>query len=736
MADAKQDKKQEKANPSSEGFGFKQSPLGFDKNEVNLYINKLKKQMKEQQQEYEMRIDNMRKNLEDAHDEQNAAKAAAQPSQPAQIIGNTDADVIKAVNEAKAEAKKESDAKIMELRKQVLDERRNVAKLDKECAMAQMSEKKVREEYAKLKEKYKAAKKAGGGGKAVVTSNADEVLDEALKLAQEVKTAADAYVKASVESVNAYKAKVEAELKARSEKLSAAKKQLDDETAKAKAENENAKKSMKEIADKIAAVTGSLSGFAASFDAVNAQISTVTSSIDAVTGQFGSVSAQINEATESIGNVTKQFGSVSAQINAATESIGGVTKQFDSVSQQITAAAQNIGNVTRQFGTVTDNINKVNETIGGVSKEFEGVSGKLTAAKDSFGSVSEALGKAKTTFGDVTKAVSDTKNGIDGIKTGAEAAAALTSADKAAGGADAETLTSVSAAIEAATAAITAEITLPEFKTSFDSAKLDELKKKLKVETTYEGGEAFDDEDEDEDILSSIEIDDIPEAPVPSDEELMADLPAVEPEPEPVKPAPQPVKAPEAPKKAEKKASLDDDLSDFFITPTTEDSSSLINTTGVGAIDDFTLDAEPEPLGEDFDLAPNDLTAAPDKGMDLGDDIFDMAINPVGADDDTLSNMMAEQKVKDEEGDFMLTPAEIQDEYKAGGTGNKFGDDFGEFADLFAAGSAETSAEAPKKKPAAFRQSSNSDDPFNFGMEGSGDDTDMSADSDLSDLLL
>ena len=45
MADSKQEKSKQGKDTSSEGFGFKQSPLGFDKNEVNLYINKLKKQM-------------------------------------------------------------------------------------------------------------------------------------------------------------------------------------------------------------------------------------------------------------------------------------------------------------------------------------------------------------------------------------------------------------------------------------------------------------------------------------------------------------------------------------------------------------------------------------------------------------------------------------------------------------------------------------------------------------------
>ena len=712
MADPKKDKQQEKNNPSSEGFGFKQSPLGFDKNEVNLYINKLKKQMKEQELEYETRINNMRKNLEDAHDESNAAKAAAQAAPVAPtIIGNTDADVKKAVDEAV----KEANAKIMDLRKQVLDARRNEAKFDKDCAMAQMSEKKVREEYAKLKEKYNNVKKSAGGGKAVVTSNADEVLAEACKMAEEVMESANAYAKASVESVNAYKAKVEAELKARSEKLEAAKKQLDEQTAKAAAENENAKKSMKEIAEKIAAVTGQLGSFAASFDAVNTQITAVTGQIDAVTGQFGTVTQQINDATAAIDGVSKQFDDVSKQMNTAVESIGGITKTMTTAAESIT----------------------------GVTQQFADVSGKLTGAKDAFGSVTETLDKAKTSFADVTKTVADTKTGIDGIKASAGEAEKLTAGTASAGGADAAALTSVGEAIAAATGAISAELTLPEFKASFDKAKLEELKKKLKIETTYEGGATFDDDDEEDDlILTSVEIDEIPAAPVPSDDELMADLPDLEPVSAPVPEAkPEPVKAaPKAESKPAKK--IDDDLSDFMITPTTDDDDMssgmpLINTKGVGAIDDFTLDSAPENLGPDFDLAPNDLTAVPDKGSDLGEDIFDMAINPVDADDDTLGKMMAEKKAADEMGDFELTPAEIKDEYKPSSPAYVANDDFGEFADLFAAGSAETTAPAEKKKPAAFRQSGqNNDDPFNFGMDDGMDDADMSADSDLSDLLL
>ena len=76
MADAKQDKNKDKKEPNSEGFGFKTAMGGFDKNEVNLYINKLKKQMKEQEIEFERRIANLQTNLEDAHKESAQAKNA------------------------------------------------------------------------------------------------------------------------------------------------------------------------------------------------------------------------------------------------------------------------------------------------------------------------------------------------------------------------------------------------------------------------------------------------------------------------------------------------------------------------------------------------------------------------------------------------------------------------------------------------------------------------------------
>ncbi len=680
MSDAKQNKNQQEKTTSSEGFGFKQSPLGFDKNEVNLYINKLKKQMKEQQQEYEERLDNMRKNLEDAHDESNAAKAAARTAQAA-----VDPAAIAAANKDKAdlaetqklveEMKKANEAKVLELRKLVLDERRNVAKLDKECAMAQMSEKKVREEYAKLKDKYVAIKKSGGGAKAVLNSNADEVIEEACKIAKEIIGEAKEYAKKAADEINNYKAKVESELKARSEKLAEAKKSLDEQRAKAEVENVVAKEGMKKIAEKIAAVTSQLGTFAGSFDAVNAQIAEVTGKINDVTGSFGSVSKSINDAAEKI----------------------------DSFAQQ-----------------------------------FDGVKQQLSGAKDEFAGISGSLEAAKTSFATVTKSVEDTKSGIDALRTGAEEASKLTASPAAS---DTAALGAASGAIDAASADISVELKLPELDESkFDESRFEALKSKLKVETTYEGGTA-DDDDDDDDIISSIEIDEIPVRNEPTDEELMADIQHLAPEetaaPEEKE---EPVEKEESVpvKKEEPKAEPTDDFESLFVAPPADDDMSasipLVNTAGVGAVDDFTLETKPD-TAPDFDLAPNDLTAAPDKGSDLGEDIFDMAINPVDADDNTLNDMLASKAAQDAMDDFMLTPSSGNEEKKAEkSTAN---DDFGEFADLFAAGSTQTTAEPPKKKPASFRQPANkSDDMWNFGSENGGDDNDMSSDSDLSDLLL
>ena len=111
-----------------------------------------------------------------------------------------------------------------------------------------------------------------------------------------------------------------------------------------------------------------------------------------------------------------------------------------------------------------------------------------------------------------------------------------------------------------------------------------------------------------------------------------------------------------------------------------------------------------------------------------------MAINPVGTDDDTLNNMMAEAEAAANAGDFELTPANIN-KSNDGNAADDLSSDFGEFADLFAAGSSETTAPVEKKGMAPFRKPvTDDDDPFNFGGDSGSDDSDLSADSTLSEI--
>lgn len=698
MADAKQNKnKSAAAESSSEGFGFKQSPLGFDKNEVNLYINKLKKQMKEQQIEFDTRIKTLEINLQNAQKETNDAKNAQRAAE--QASGGAPAAPA-AAPQASDESKKiienlkeESDKKIMELRKLVLDERRNVAKLDKECASAQMSEKRIREEYEKLKNRYLDLKKAGSGGKAVATSNAAELLDEAAAYAEEIINAAKAYSEQTVAAVNKYKSDVEAELKERSAKLVSAKEKIDAEAKKAEGDKNAAEAQIKAVTEKIAALTGIFDSFAGQFDSVNEQI--------------GKVTSQINSVTDSFGSVTKQITSV--------------TGQFDAMSEQITSATAKISDTSKQMCEATKQIGEASKQLDGFAESFE---------------------SAKTGISGMSKAVTDTKNSIDNVKQSVNSAKEAAEGQKASA-IDTAALTSAAADLSVDFSSVSAKLELPVFDTAkFSKARLDDIKKKLKVETSYEGGEAAVEEEEefldDSEIISSIQVDSV--ATMPSDEELMADTPDVVSTPELSEAAPvevaeeKAVATPSAPK--EEKAEMSSDFEDFFVTAPS--ATPLENRAGVGAIEGFTLEKEPEPAGADFDIAPNDLTAKPDKGADLGDDIFDMAINPVGADDDTLSNMMADAEAAARAGDFELTPSNINANAKDDTGSNDMSSDFGEFADLFAAGSAETTAPTEKKGKAPFRQttSTSDDDLWNFGSDSKGDDSDLTADSDLSDLLL
>ena len=705
MADSKQDKSKQGKDTSSEGFGFKQSPLGFDKNEVNLYINKLKKQMKEQQLDFETRLSNLQINLEAAQKETNEAKnakraaeqAAANASAP--VIQDSSEETKKVIDDLKAE----SDKKIMDLRKLVLDERRNVARLDKECATAQMSEKKIRAEFEKLKEKYRNTKKSAAGGKAVTTTNADEIIDEAGAYAKEIIEAAKAFSLETTEAVNKYKAEVEAQIKDRTDKLSDAKKKLEERVKKAEEEKAAAQAQAKEIADKFAALAGVFDSFAGQFDNVNSQIEKVTSQIESVTGRFGEITSAVSDAAKQIDSVTGKFGEITTAVTDAA-------KQIDTASAQI----------------------------------------------DEFG---KSLDDAKSDMSGITAAVDSAKNEIGGGKNSIEEAASL--AGKGGVSVDLSEIAAIGSEIEAAAAAITAELKLPKLDESkFSGERLEEIKKKLKVETTYEdAGNSEEEEDEfdDTDIISSIQIDSAP-SQVPSDDDLMADTPDVitapvvetsaekpeEKKPEEAKKAPEVNVQPEKPAENEDKPEMDSSFEDFFVTSPKSDAEDdmssaipLINSEGVGAIDDFSLDSAPEPIGGDFELMPNDLTAAPEKGADLGEDIFDMAINPVDSNDDTLSKMISEAEAAEKANDFELTPASINMDSKEENKSD-MSSDFGEFADLFAAGSSETTAPTPKKEKPPFRQpaSNSSDDLWSFGSEGKSDDSDLSSDSDLSDLLL
>ncbi len=712
MADAKKDNKNnQQKEPNSEGFGFKRVMGGFDVNEVNLYINKLRKQMKEQETELERRISNLQANLEEAHkeaaqaksDKKSAEQAAANASAP--IIKDSSEETKKLIDQLKAE----SDKKIMELRKSVLDERRNVAKFDKECAMAKMSEKKVREEYDKLKEKYHELKKKGGGasaapGKAVATSNADEVMAEAGAYAKEIIAAAKNYAQQAVMAADKYKADVEAELKERSDKLARIKEKLDAQIKQTQSEQAASAAQMKDFTGKIGSLSALFESFAQQFDSVNSQINGVTSNID---------------------NICRQFSETSGQISSVAQQINDTTSQIDTVSRQISETSLKINDASKKIGETTEIVNEASRKMNGFT---------------------EALNGTKSDIDVITRLVDDTKSRIDGAKTGvAEAQAAASSQVSSA---DLSPIAKIGEELTLATGALKAKFELPKFDDSkFSDAKFDAIRKKFRIETRIEQTDApaseaeadDDDEFEESDIISSISIDS-PDTDIPSDDDLMADMPDVitppifeeTPAPEPVKPAPAkaaaPVSKPDLASKTERPG-LDSDFEDFFLTEPKDDDMSgeipLINMEGVGVIDDFNLDATPDPISSDFDITPIDKTARPTKGNDLGADIYDMAIDPTGTDDDTLANMMADADEADRAANVDLTPADLN--FREEDTLPTGMDDFGEFADLFAAGSSQTVTDPNKRERPSFRKPTNNES-WNFGGSDS--------DDDLSSLLI
>ena len=790
MADAKQDKNKQQKDSSSEGTGFKTVMGGFDKNEVNLYINKLKRQMKEQQEELERRIQNLQTNLEDAHKEsaeaKNAAKnaAAAAPAPAAPAAKDNSAETKKIIDQLKAEVE-DNKGKIMELRKSVLDERRNVAKFDKECAMAKMSEKKVREEYEKLKAKYLEVKKKGGGSgtNAVTTTNAEEVLDEAGAYAKEIIAAAKSYADETVKAANKYKADVESELKARADTLSGIKKKLDDQIKKTNEEQAKSAARTREITSKIGAVTALFDNFASQFNSVNAQISDVTGKIDTICKQFNASSGQITTAAKQISETTSQITTVSKQINETTSQIDNVSKQInettsqiDTVSKQINETTSQIDSFTKTINETTDKINqasksmsattakisetskkmnetsgmiseaskKMNETTGQIneaSKKMLETTSQISTASQQMSGFTDQLNDARTGFQNVTKLVDGTKLGVIGAKS--EVDAAHKAANAQADAADLSPIAKISEELTAATGELKAKLELPKFDESmFSEARFNEIKNKFKIETTYEktDGSAADDDDEfeDSDIISSVQIES-PAMPAIDEKPAAAPAPAVT-RSAPQKPAAPAAAAAPAKKDKADRPGLDADFEDFFAKPPKDDDLSgempLINMEGVGAIDDFSLDSTPEPVGGDFDITPNDLTKKEDKGTDLGEDIFDIAINPTGTDDDTLASMMADAAAAEKAANKDFSPADFNfdaDDTKPSNSA----DDFGEFANLFAQGSTQTDISNPKKHEKPDFRKPPSDDPWSlsFGDDG-GDDSDLSSDSDLSDLLI
>ncbi len=789
MADAKQDNKQKK-EVNSEGVGFKTVMGGFDKNEVNLYIARLRKQMKEQTDEYEKRLSNLQTNLEDANKEaakarnekKTAEQAAATASAP--IIKDSSAETKKLIDDLKAE----SDKKIMELRKSILDERRNVAKFDKECAMAKMSEKKVREEYQKLKNKYQELKKNGGGvsGKAVATSNADEVMAEAKAFAKDMIAAAKSYSDNTVKAVDKYKADVESELKERSAKLEEIKKKLADQIKKTETEQEESAKKVREATSKINSLTSLFESFATQFNSVNSQITGVTENIESIckqfnetTDQIGTVAKQITETTTQIGSVSKQINETTSQIDTVSKQINETTSQIDSVSRQINETSSQITGFAKSISETTEKINdaskqmnettgmiseaskKMNETTGMISetskkmteatgiitetsKKINETSGIIDEASKQMNGFGSKLNTAKSDIVDITKLVDVAKNKLD--KANESVSEAKSAADSQANATDLSPIAKISEELSLATGELKAKLELPVFDESkFSESKFDAITRKLKIETKIESDgsaiSAMDDDDlEESDIITSIEIDS-PDTSIPSDDDLMADVPDVitapvfeevkaeKPAPAAKKAAPSPIQDNSA--KAERPG-LDSDFEDFFLTEPKDDDLSgdipLINMEGVGVMDDFSLDASPEPIGEDFDITPIDKVAKPDKGTDLGADIFDIAIDAPGADDDTLANMMAEASSAEKAANKDFSPSDFNFDADNTLPSSAADDDFGEFADLFAAGSSQTTQTKKNEKP-AFKTSHGGNDDWGFG-------SDPGSDSDLSDLLI
>ena len=186
----------EQKKTSSTNGEFKTSPLGFDKNEVMAYIvqhNKERKALKEEN-------DELKRALEE---KQQATEGASE--------------------EATAELEKkkaELDAQILESRKQVLDERRKLAQTEKELHVMQDKYSALTEEFAQFKKQAAAkidkAKHSGGTIdpaqlaeiSAKANADANAVVADAQKKAEEIITAAKAYFADTVQKTYDYKQSV------------------------------------------------------------------------------------------------------------------------------------------------------------------------------------------------------------------------------------------------------------------------------------------------------------------------------------------------------------------------------------------------------------------------------------------------------------------------------------------------------------------------------------------------
>ena len=182
--------------PASTNGEFKTSPLGFDKNEVMAYIvqhNKERKALKEEN-------DELKRALEEKH-------------QADESSGN---ELTAELEKKKAEL----DAQILESRKQVLDERRKLAQAEKELHVMQDKYSALNEEFTEFKKQAAAkidkAKHSGGTIdpaqlaeiSAKANADANAVVADAQKKAEEIITAAKAYFADTVQKTYDYKQSV------------------------------------------------------------------------------------------------------------------------------------------------------------------------------------------------------------------------------------------------------------------------------------------------------------------------------------------------------------------------------------------------------------------------------------------------------------------------------------------------------------------------------------------------